>query len=415
MVPGEVNPANLDEAGWGLVVPTGTPPAVFDALEPLLATRRAQAGARFRILNYLPDEDAKAFLTRHGSILAPVVDPATVPYYLLLVGDPTTIPFDLQAVLARYYAVGRLTFDTPEEYVHYANAVAARDATMESPVAAAMLFAPGAANQPALDGAEALIVDSLSKAVRKRVPAVQTLVGTLATRQALSRALIGNRDETERERPDLLVTVTQSLIFPPGHERQNAEQGSLLCAHSGTAAEPGAALGDRVFSAADIPDEADFRGLIAVHVGSFCAGTGRLDSLAVQAFREELLLAPEPFVAGLPRRVLGHERPALAVIGQTDRLTLCGPAHERWSKLGAVLRDLLARLVRGDRVGHAFSHTSLGWAPASSELAGSLADVAYGSAPVNNLQIASSWAHKELLRSLVVLGDPAVRFGESTV
>ena len=53
------------------------------------------------------------------------LDPAIVPYYLLLIGPPNLIPFEFQYLLGIEYAVGRLAFDKAEEYERYARSTIA--------------------------------------------------------------------------------------------------------------------------------------------------------------------------------------------------------------------------------------------------------------------------------------------------
>ena len=128
MVPG-FDPCNLAESGWGAVFPRGPEgidPEVREALSPLLEHRREQAAAvrehRFRELELRPGEDLDAFLVRLGRGPGPV-HPDRMPYYLLLVGDPAAVPFGFQTGLDVQHAVGRVCFDTPEEYERYARVV----------------------------------------------------------------------------------------------------------------------------------------------------------------------------------------------------------------------------------------------------------------------------------------------------
>ncbi len=114
----------LRERGFGLVLPKGIDPRIESALSPLCAHRKAQAGGLFRRLDYLPGEDHRAWLVRH--LLSPGdLDPRKVPGFLLLVGPPSTIPFELQRSLGLSFAVGRLCFPAPEGYAEYANSVVA--------------------------------------------------------------------------------------------------------------------------------------------------------------------------------------------------------------------------------------------------------------------------------------------------
>ena len=126
-----LDPKKLDEAGWGIVFAHDADPAIEEALADLLALRRTQAGSRFRLFKgaegYRRGLDTKSkFLGRFRASPGPV-DPDRVPYYLLIVGHPEEIPYRFQYELDVQYAVGRLDFDTVQDYANYAASVVAAE------------------------------------------------------------------------------------------------------------------------------------------------------------------------------------------------------------------------------------------------------------------------------------------------
>ena len=126
-LPVKRDPTNLRESGWGIVFHTEESREVRDALKPLIEHRRNQVGdeSLVKVLDYKMGEGRAQWLARFR-VSAGAVNPCRVPYYLLLVGSPAQIPFTFGFLLDVEYAVGRMAFDTPQEYATYAQNMGAR-------------------------------------------------------------------------------------------------------------------------------------------------------------------------------------------------------------------------------------------------------------------------------------------------
>ena len=412
-----VDPKDLAQTGWGVVFAHGADPAVRAALAELLDHRRAVAGARYREyvddLAYRPEESKRDFLARHGAGPGPV-DPEKVPYYLLLVGDPEAIPYSFQYQLDVQYGVGRIHFDTVEDYRAYARSVVATETGSGRRPASVSFFAV----QNADDRATGLSATELVAPLAERVPAgpggsgweVHTDTGEAATKQRLGQLLGG--DAT----PALLFTASHGVGFANGHADQFRRQGALLCQDwPGPAKHRGPLEPAHYFSADDVADDADLSGLVAFHFACFGAGTPRFDEFAAQSGvaagngAQRPQLAPAAFVSALPKRLLGHPAGgALAVIGHVERAwgySFLWPGAGRQT---AVYESCLARLLSGHPVGSAFEYFNQRYAELSSDLSVVLEDVRYGKVP-DHMELGAMWTENNDARGFAVVGDPAVR------
>lgn len=406
-VPFGVDPADLAQTGWGMLFAHDAPAEVIDALKALRELREAQAGARYKMFQgpsgHRPDERARMWLGRQG--VAPgqaQVD--KVPYYLLIIGGPEAIPFRFQYELGVNYAVGRLNFDSPQEYRNYAESVIAVEGRAGQPGEhRANFFGVCNADDRATQLSSTVLVDPLANALALKHPAwqFQQVMAASATKAALAACL--------QSRPSLLFTASHGMGFPAGDARQRPDQGALLCQDwPGPMRHRGPIPKDYYFSAADVDESADLSATIAFHFACYGAGTPLLDDYP-EAGNTRAQIAAAPFLARLPQRLTGKPGgAALAVVGHVERAWTYSFS---WPGLGAqtsTFENCLHALMSGVRIGAAMDAFAMKHADLAVSLNGELEDIKYGAA-VSDYALAGLWTAHHDARSYVVIGDPAVR------
>ncbi len=419
-----VDPRSLAEAGWGVVFPAGGSPLLRRALAPLLAHRRAQATAirphRYRELSgdagYRPGESKLRFLARHGSGPGPV-DPDRVPYYLLLVGGPEEIPFSFQYQLDVQHAVGRIAFDSPEEYASYAESLVRSEerSAGESRVAFFAAHRDGDLVGERLDNwlagplARDLARDLTATGAATPRARVWSVRGRKATPGRLGALLGGG------ESPDLLFTATHGLGCRLGDDRQAELQGALVCADGAPGADAGGPSPPLpLFTAADVAADAHLGGLLLFAFACYSAGTPRHDGFAHRREGRPSVLADRPFVARLPQRLLGHPRGgAGAVVGHVDRAWTYSFGWPGAGRQVEVFASTLRRLLAGHPVGSAMEFFNQRYAELECDLAEAQQAMKLGEEP-DLVDLTGLWTARNDARSFVVLGDPAVRLPASS-
>jgi hypothetical protein len=412
-----VDPTKLEDAGWGIVFHEDTPPDVRAALDPLIQRRKQQAKDRFKLLDYKKGEQVRDWYQRHD-ISAGNVDPEIMPYYLLLVGPPDLIPFDFQYLIGVEYATGRLAFDTAAEYEKYARSVVEYETANSVPnakeiafwgtqhpqdpatnMSASMLITPLANGLPGASGA-------LKRPINVDAGYTRTLkLGDDATKANLLEILHAANP------PAMLFTASHGMGMPAGRPTQIPTQGALLCQDW-----PGlGSIGPNYYLAAsDIDDEANVHGLIALVFACFGGGTPDMDQFPMKLSDAGTAapLAPKPFVAALPRRLLTHPKgSALAVIAHVDRawaFSIQAPKTQD-AQIGA-FRNSVGLILTGVPVGHSVcGNFGARFAALSTALASATSPTALAGTRPSDRDLVSFWLQRNDAQNYVVLGDPAVR------
>jgi hypothetical protein len=419
----DVDVRKLGEAGWGAIFAKGADPGIKDALQPLLDHRQEKAGDLFKVYEgddgYLPGDTWESFRLRH-KVKTGLAKPEQMPYYLLIVGDPETIPYDFQYMADVERAVGRVYFDKLEQYAYYAQSVVRaedKETPLLLPRRATFFGTSNPDDKPTQYSSKDLIVPLAEELAPTRAEhnwQLDIVEPANATKARLGELLGGPQT------PSLLFTATHGAGFNQDDAFYPEHQGALV-----TREWPGPKAWRRrlkeefFFSGEHVSDAAQLWGMIAVFFACFGAGTPRLNDfyhLKERRPRERLHLADEALLAPLPRRLLCHPRGgALAVAGHVERAWTTsfkeGPGPLAPRDLDA-FKELFRLLMLGFPLGAALEDMNARYAHYSTQITKDLYHVMHtGMTYTDDLKIrvARLWTANNDARNYIIVGDPAVR------
>jgi hypothetical protein len=390
------DPEVLSSVGWGVVVGPGVGDEVLAQLEQLLSLREAQAGERFRRLTYHSGEDSLAWLDRHCSAPGDV-DPRKLPYYLLLVGGPDSIPFEFQYSLGVDHAVGRVHFDDVHDYGQYAENVC--NAERRSTAARAHLFGPRNPDDKATALSSELLVDPVAQDLLELSPgaAVGRDVGGAAKRSRLEHLL------TADDGPSVLITASHGLGDKGLANRET--QGALVCQEwAGPLLSMGGVGEDAYFAGRHVATDRAITVQVLFAFACYSAGTPAISDFA------DHQLSPVPFVGLLPQKLLANPAGgALAFVGHVDRaygysFMWTGADPQVTAMSGTILA-----LLAGKRLGGAMESLTSKHASVGATLSGRLGDLRKYGKTIDPQALVWLWTAYYDARNYVIIGDPAVR------
>jgi hypothetical protein len=410
------NPKDLSQTGWGILFPQSMNPSVTkeirEALMPLLQKRQAAAAKRDKRLyreysgsdGYRAGEGKFDFLERNGAGPGPV-NPLKIPYYLLLVGSPEDIPFEFQYQLNLQHAVGRIYFKDSRDYAEYAQSVLKSESDEGAKRRVAGFIGPHNMDDPATELSSHELIIPLARKLQDEVPswAFETYVAEKATKETFQRLLGGETC------PTIFFSATHGIGFNSGNRKQCAEQGALICQEW-----PGPQLWQKAlpdafyFSGSDVASNACMIGSICFLFACYSAGTPETDDFGSDDPSYRRSVAPRPFVAQLPQRLLSQPNGgALAVIGHIDQTWGASFYGQTSGRQLGVFAGALRRLIEGHPLGSAMEPFSTRYSELAAGLSDELKEIRRGKRP-NHRRLASLWTAQMDARGYVIIGDPAV-------
>jgi hypothetical protein len=332
------------EAGWTFLVAEDDPrkAQIIEALEPLALHRGMSDPSAPLSLGVKAEEDWIKWL--EGNLFKKRSAGERVPQYILMVGNPSLLPFKLQSLLDTFGHVGRVDFDQPSDLAQYVDKIIrlenAPDPTVKREV---VLFGPDGGYEDPTYYSREFMVKPLTEYIRDDLGFHTTaLTAHDATKQKLVQAFQGAS-------PALVYTASHGIGLKYGEttlEQQMRYNGAICCQEGATS--------DYLFTGDDVPTTEPFlEGSVFFQFACFGYGTPAQSDYAHWLSGVPKNYADQDFTAALPKRLIAHPRGPVAYVGHLDTAFLHGftdqnqpaPIADRWHDriypfVGAV-RELL--------------------------------------------------------------------------
>jgi hypothetical protein len=325
------------------------------------------------------------------------------------------MPFEVSHEIDSDYCLGRLDFESAEDYAHYVKSVIeyenarsirnTREAVFfgtRHPFDAATQLSTDSLVSPLADGLPASGSTPAEKGVAAQLGFRQRkYVADSATGETLLQ-LLGGGDPP----PSFLFTASHGMVWPSGDAKQITDQGALLCQNW-----PGFGnvTAQHYVTGADVGDNARVHGLVTFHFACFGGGTPQTDLYVFERGQQPPTIAPKPFTAALPRLLLAHPGgSALACVAHVERAWGSSITGITGGPQIIPFQRAIAQILLGKPLGLAvqeFNDLSATLSDALQNLLGK----AFQGIPIDDVALASTWLQRNDAAGFILLGDPAVK------
>lgn len=404
-----IDAADIKQARWGVIFAPSTPNDVREALQDLIHKRDGQVLDR-----YQPGEKPTVFRAHYGQGPG-VVDPDKIPYYILIIGSPQEISYKFQYGLDAEHAVGRLYFDSAHKYADYAQRLLDYEkkeahSQRERRVA---VFSPQNKDDVSTYLSATELAAPLALELGKPFEHGIQYKVEYADAAAATRARLEDFLTRSSHAPSLLFTASHGMTYPSGDPSQRGDQGAWVCQEW---PPPGYTVGERIpdsvyLAGRHLAPGDRFDGLVVFSFACFSAGTPQLEDFACFKHRPPLELAPQPFLADLPARLLAQG--ALAFIGHVEQTWDYSYLSVGVGRDITVFQSTLQAILEGVPLGHAMEYVNYRYVNLARDLTdladdGMLHNYNLGDAVDEELLVKTWMAHNDA-RAYILIGDPAAR------
>jgi hypothetical protein len=418
------DPNSLRDQGWGVIAPAGDVGDRLLALaRPLIERRAADQDAEVPVYRVPPDMTAARAAAWIDRKLVDNAMHEAIPGYLLMLGRPDQVSFELQQVLAGAFNVGRVGFEADASYEAYVDKLL-RSERAPAPGPARAVYFTVRDGTPATELGHRLLMQPCIADAEQQRGAGRFAVDQITAIEEADPARAADRLVEAAAAPGVVFSCSHGEGAPsdgwgsPEHRR--ARQGAL-CLGGGHRLEA-EALAKTPFAPG------------GVWLMFACFGAGTPAHSAYHHWLARLATAGEhdgnlapvlaslpaegepPFLAALPQAALANPDGPLAVIGHLDlawSYGFCdldkisrGERHRRF-------HELVAQLVKGTRVGLALGGSLM---RARNQVQAEIviaddaaAAAAAAAADAARVRLGHRWMVLQDLAGYIALGDPAAR------